>query len=104
MFIRSALEQFLPGLFKLDIGGPAIVGLSLLRTTGYEFGGGLRYEGPSPPADRPDLVLPEVWIDRIDQTPSVNQLSQQILDILWQCFGHERCPYFDALGAFIKNA
>jgi hypothetical protein len=102
-FVKDALEKFLPALAQLGVTGPVIIGVSLLGTAGYEFGGGLRYDGAIPPADRPDLVLPEVWLESLEQPPNLDQLAKQVLDVLWQCFDREQCPYFDASGNFVEN-
>jgi hypothetical protein len=103
VYVRDAVTKFLPRIADLGLTGPVVLGVSLLGTSGYQFGGGGMYEGPSRPADRADLMLPEVWIEHVEAPLSADRIAQQVLDILWQCFDKERCPYFDAQGNFIKR-
>jgi hypothetical protein len=97
-FFRDCVSQFLPALRAMGLSGPAIIGGALLNTEGYEFAYGDAYSGTAR-ADRSDLVLPEVWIERLEAVTDIDSIARELLDILWQCFDQERCVHFDGSGA-----
>lgn len=75
--------------------GPAILSIAMLRVNKYQLGAQSVHLALEPAvADRPDLVLPELWVERVEDFP-VDSVAQQSLDTLWQAFGFERCDAFD---------
>lgn len=44
-------------------------------------------------ANRPHLAT-DLWIEDIDSF-DIDSAIRPLLDMLWQTFGYERCPYFD---------
>ena len=52
--------------------------------------------GVGPIADRPDVVLPDVWIEQVE-TLSVDKIVRPAMDVMWQAFGLERCEVFDGV-------
>ena len=50
------------------------------------------------PVGRDHLLFPEVLIERPDDEPAT--LLRPTLDLLWNAFGKEHCPLYDAAGVF----
>ena len=103
-FIRDGLAKFLTACVQHDIGGPAIAGVGFLNVSGYQFAvdqRGFNWERAT--ADRANLVLPEQWIETVGVQPDVDTVARPILDVLWQCFGIERCNYYDADGRWHRR-
>ena len=99
-FVRDALLKFFVAAARREISGPAIVAAALLDVGGWHLrhfprSGWLRRER----ADRPNLILPEVWVDQVGAVDSPDAaLIRPLLDTLWQAFGIERCAFYDAQG------
>ncbi len=65
-FFREATAKFIPASCGLGFVGPAIIGAALLQVQGYEFAYGRgRHTFLAEGADRPNLILPEVWIENM---------------------------------------
>jgi hypothetical protein len=100
-FFRDALAKLLGAMRSEGIAGPGIARLALLDVSAYEFGVGTRYWSRAPAfSDRPDLVLPEVWIDDLSVPRNVDELCRPLMDILWQSFGVDRCLEYTPEGAW----
>lgn len=98
---RAALKAQLPTLVGLGISGPLAVGVSWLSIGDHALGIG-DYEKAG--SDRDDLQLPEVWVDSVEDIANVSDgVARPVLDLLWQCFDIESCPYFDATGSWTLN-
>src|SRR5207302_2008049 len=65
---------------RWNIGGPAVAAAALLAVDGHRFwyeprGGFTRRE----PSDRPNLVLPEVWVDRVSSVEEPDEIVRPLL-------------------------
>jgi hypothetical protein len=52
-------------------------------------------------ADRPDMVVPESWIEDIESVTDVDVLVRPLLDVLYQSFDVERCFENDERGQWV---
>lgn len=99
-FYREALDRLLSAARRCGLAGPAIVGAALLGVSGYEFAVGGNFFKPGGPlrADRPDLVLPDVWIESLEQASSPDDVLRPVMDTLWQAFDVARCLEYTEAG------
>jgi hypothetical protein len=101
-FIRDALFMFVQATKKWGIAGPAIAAAALLDVGEHRFAymsqGGWLSEVQT---DRPNFVIPEVWVDQLAAVDDADTLARPLLDTLWQAFDHARCAYYNAQGAWI---
>lgn len=51
-----------------------------------------------PVADREHMILPEEWIENLQETEGIEKAERSIFDTLWQSFGLPKCPYDDDNG------
>jgi len=103
-FIREALRRFLTGCNSLGIAGPAVAGAAFLGVSGYRFAIDRRwYDWQEATADREHLILPETWIESVDEPGDVDSVARPMLDVLWQCFGIDRCLEYDADGRWMRQ-
>jgi len=100
-FLRHATSKAFDIAKLLGISGPAILGGALLdvenatwATSSYFSNRGARK------GDRRNLILPEIWTDSIDSISDIDIVARPMLDLLWQCFGSERCPDYTEQGAW----
>ena len=103
-FVRDSLETFIAAVGRWNIVGPAIAAAALLDIGNHEFW----YQPPRgfttrTPCDRPNLVLPEVWIEQLSDIRNVDEVARPLLDTLWQSFDHERCMFFDQNGQWARH-
>jgi hypothetical protein len=100
-FVRQALEKFCQAAADWGIGGPAIASVALLDVGGWR----LAYDPKHwltqrNPSDRPNLILPEYWIEQVGSVHNIDEVAQPMLDTLFQCFDMERCPFYSQAGAW----
>jgi hypothetical protein len=55
------------------------------------------------PADRPNLVLPEVWIERLSAVQNPDEIARPLLDTLWQGFDLECWMFYDKQGNWVMH-
>lgn len=55
------------------------------------------------PADRPNLVLPEVWIERLSAVQNPDEIARPLLDTLWQAFDLECWMFYDKQGNWVMH-
>lgn len=96
-FYRDATIRAFSLVQSLGITGPAVLGWALLDVKDAELALA-GYFRSSYKSDRKDLVLPETWIENLASVPDIDHVVQPIFDMLWQCFGLERCSEYDADG------
>jgi hypothetical protein len=102
-FFREALGRFTSGCRDLGLAGPAIAGIAFLGVSEYRFAldqRWLRWEEAT--SDRDHLVLPEFWIDSLEAVADVDSVARPMLDVLWQCFGIERCLEYEPDGRWTR--
>jgi hypothetical protein len=102
ILIREALVKFLGATARWGIVGPAIAAVALLGVDGYQFWYvPQRYSMVRSPADRPNLILPEILIEQLGASAKPDEVAKPLLDTLWQAFGVERCMLYDAAGNWL---
>ena len=102
-FYREAIAKFSKESNRLGLSGPAIVKCALMHVDGYTLGVGGDWDGYVASADRPDISLPEAWVDAIENVTTdsqINAIVQPMMDVLWQAFDVERCHEFALDGAW----
>jgi hypothetical protein len=52
-------------------------------------------------ADRPDMVVPEAWIENIESLTDVDVFVRPLLNVLYQSFDVERCFEYDEKGQWV---
>jgi len=101
--VHEYLNKFLNAAKTWGIGGPAIAAAALLDVHGWPFAyQDTSYMSAFNSADRPHLILPEVWIEDIT-TAELDAIAKPILDTLWQAFDLEACGFFDAQGNWVRQ-
>jgi hypothetical protein len=94
-FFHSSVTKFIEAARSWGFAGPALLGVAIVNVQGFELGiGNAFHRFSQATADRPNLILPEVWINSLD-TVSIDDAIRPSLDMLWQAFGVERCLDFD---------
>jgi hypothetical protein len=97
--VCDMVSKFVKGAVDLGFSGPAIIAVSLLRVDGTKLGLGERYtQQIAPMADRPNLIVPETWIESLEAFGNVHAVARPILDTLWQSFDEPRCREYDSQG------
>lgn len=103
-YARSVLWKLIQSTASSGTTGPALVSLSLLKVSGQGFA---LPSGFSPqvrgPADRPEIVIPDHWIERIEAVSDIDEIARPLLDILWQSFGVESCKLYDTSGKWSER-
>ena len=98
-FIRDALARFLAANARWNITGPAIASVALLEIDEFRL-----WHQPlgrftmRQSSDRPNLVIPEFWIEQVAGMQNVDDVARPLLDTLWQAFDVEECAFYDAHG------
>lgn len=103
-FIRDAVHKFIDALRSWNINGPALLSVALVDVGEYQLAYQNAYSVTSiSGADRPNLILPEVWIPRVEAVDNADTLVQPLLDIMWQSFGLQRCEFFGPDGKWMPQ-
>lgn len=94
-FFYNSVKKFLASAKTWGFAGPAVLSVAILNVKGFELGiGDSFHEFSRAAADRPHLIVPDVWIEDIDSA-DIDGAVRPLLDMLWQAFGIERCYDFD---------
>jgi schlafen family protein len=93
-FFHSSTDIFLGSAKRWGYTGPAILSFAVLHVDGYELYIDVRRFSQAL-SDRPHLILPETWIENIESA-DIDAIVRPLMDMLWQAFGMEKCPDFDA--------
>ena len=102
--IRDGLMKFFEAGARLNIGGPAIATAALLGVGDWRFWYQPRnYFTRRNPADRPNMVLPEAWVEQLGAIPNPDAIIRPMLDTLWQAFDMEGCMFYDAQGNWAQH-
>jgi len=101
--IRESLDKFLTASKSWGIAGPAVAAASLFDVHGWQFA----YQSTGHfsafnSADRPHLILPEVWIEEVS-TAQFDAIARPMLDTLWQAFDLEACAFYDTQGNWVMH-
>jgi len=91
-----ALSLYLQTQKALGVDLPIFLMVSSLGVTDYIMGITQTYYGQDYPIDRPDLVMPEVLIDRFDCNPA--DVMKPIFDAVWNAAGRNGSMNYDASG------
>jgi len=102
--VRESLEKFMDACVRWNITGPAVASVALLDLGQFSFvyqpRNRITERGK---ADRPNLILPEVWIDQLSGAADVDKLARPLLDTVWQSFDLERCGFYDNDGTYTRH-
>jgi hypothetical protein len=99
--VRSNIQRIAHALADFGVAGPSVIGLSMLGIDGFELTTPAGARGfRSYVADRDDLVLPDVWVESIEQLSPIDDIAKPVLDMLWQSFGAHGCVGYDENGAW----
>jgi Putative DNA-binding domain len=103
--VRDSVEKLTAAARDSGIAGPAAFGVSLLGTHGYSLGLMGRYvmNSVSSPADRADLVLPEIWIERLEDTVDIDEVARPAIELVYQSFNVPRCEAYDKDGKWVER-
>jgi len=100
-FFRNATVRAIEIAKLLGMAGPAVLGFALLDVKDVTWGTSSYFSHRgAPKGDRRHMILPETWIEGIDLLGDVDTVVQPMLDLLWQCFGSERCPDYTNEGVW----
>ena len=91
-----ALSQYLQTQKALGVELPIFLMISLLGVKDYTLGISQTYYGQHYPIDRPDLLMPEVLIDRFGRNPA--DVMKPIFDAVWNAAGMYGSMNYDATG------
>lgn len=98
--VRESIDQSLIAAKSWGIGGPAIAAVTLLDVHEWPFVYDSKdYATAFSSADRPNLVLPETWIEDLS-TAHLDAIVRPILDTLWQAFNISGCGFYDGKGVW----
>ena len=86
---------------RLQIGGPAALVLSLVGTKGRKLEMGNRYFRSTLIGDRDVMSIPPVYLENIGDEIALDPSLKSLMDITWQAFGVQTCPYYDENGVWL---
>jgi hypothetical protein len=97
--IRDVIGKFIGFANQHSLMGPRIIGCAMLNVGDHAFYAGKQYwHRSSAFADRPQLVLPEEFVETSGSLIGVDSVVRPMLDLIWQSFGLERCSLYDLEG------
>ena len=97
-FFRGKVAEFIFALKGWGFAGPAVLSVAVLNVEGFElhFGTASRFPAHAV-ADRPHLIVPEVWLpslDTIKLDADLDGIVRPMMDVLWQAFNVQQCRDF----------
>ncbi len=95
---RTGLEKAVAQLREAGFSGPAGVSIAIVRAQSHRLANDGFFGEESEQGSGDELgnvAVPPAWIDHLDAV-DVDGTIAPLLDTLWQAFGVERCPYFEA--------
>lgn len=105
-FYRDALTKAIDGLRAMSFSGPVVVQFAMLTVGGFNLPADTFTKHQLQDMTRPDLLLPDVWIDELDAIRTdeqIDALLQPAMDVLWQSFDFDGCYEFDKGGKFVPR-
>ena len=100
--VREAAAVFSQHYRRLKIGGPAALALSLVGTKGRKLEMGNRYYRSNAIGDRDVMTIPPVYLENIGDELVIDPTLKSLMDITWQAFGIQTCPYYDENGDWLN--
>lgn len=98
-YIREAFQKLIAAAKNQGATGPAVFAVSLHRVGGFTWMVSDAYNMQhAAVADRPELHLPDVLLENVEDVPDCDVVLRPLLDVLWQCFDVERCREYNASG------
>ncbi|MFN7152401.1 MAG: helix-turn-helix domain-containing protein [Acidovorax sp.] len=98
-FLRNCYLKFTTTAQERGLRGPAVFSCSLLNIGDYQFAVKDIYSSRSAMySDRPQLTLPDGWIEALDSPAPVDDVVKPILDVMWEAFDASRCFDYDKYG------
>lgn len=99
--VREAAAVFSHHYRRLQIGGPAALVLSLVGTKDRKLEMGNRYYRSMSMGDRDVMPIPPVYLENIGDASALDPSLKSLMDITWQAFGVQACPYYDENGIWL---
>lgn len=93
------LRAYLAAASTMEIQGPIVISVTLLGTAGTTLTMGPR-SATNQPILEDRLDIPEVLIEDVSATLDLNKITRPIMDVLYQCYGRNKCHFYDASGAW----
>jgi hypothetical protein len=102
-FFREAIQKFAAFAEKYEIPAPYVINAALLDAEGYRLALDNRYFFlEALLADRKHLILPTIYFEE-NFSERTEEVSKELLDVLWQCFGVASCTYYNNEGQWIAR-
>lgn len=95
--LRGGLQAYAAAAPAMEIQGPIVVSLSLMGTSGTTLTLGSRSATRTPIVED-KLDIPEILIQDISEALDLDKITRPIMDVLYQCYGKNRCHFYDADG------
>ena len=95
--LKSGFQAYLTAAPKMEIQGPIVLSLSLIGTAGTTLTFGSRSATKHPIVEN-QLDIPEVLIDATSEGLDLDKITRPIMDVLYQCYGRNKCDFYDANG------
>jgi hypothetical protein len=97
-FVRDAAEKLLSAARDFGVVGPAAFSVAILSVGSHRLRKQYAQMSTRVAADRPDLVMPERWIERLEESKDPDEVARPALDLVYQCFGLPACEAYDLNG------
>lgn len=95
--LQSGLRAYASAASAMEIQGPIVVSVSLTGTSGTTLTLGSRSATRNPIVeDR--LDIPEILIQDISEVLDLDKITRPIMDVLYQCYGMNKCHFYDSDG------
>jgi hypothetical protein len=100
-FYRDAFKKLTAAAKEQGITGPAVFAISMHGVGQFTWmvseSFNMQHRAV---ADRPDLHLPEILIEHVEEIGDIDQLLRPLFDVLWQSFDLGRCLEYDDKGTW----
>ena len=101
--VRESIRKSLEAMKSWGVTGPAIAAVALMDLHGWPFAyDSMGHTVDFNSADRPNLILPEVWIEDLSNA-QLDAIARPILDTLWQAFNLAGCGFYDKQGNWVRQ-
>lgn len=97
-FVRDAADKLLSAARDFGIVGPAAFSVAILSIGSHRLRKQYAQMSTRLAADRPDLVMPDRLIERLEEVKDPDEVARPALDLVYQCFGLPVCEAYDANG------
>lgn len=101
----NALTNAASVLTAGGVGGAAAIGFSLINAANSDMTYTIDYQQSSPfELEDADAVFPEQMVENLELlSTEPGKITKPLMDMLWQVFGIEKCPYISDEGTWLKD-